>query len=90
MEQGVKTAIDISDGLVSDLAQICKVSQVGARIEVDGVPVQSAVEANFGERCLELALSGGEDYELLFTGSTGTIDKVKEAVTCPASLMETS
>jgi len=83
VEQGVKTAIDISDGLISDLRHICEVSQVGARIEVDRVPVEPMVKAGFGDKSLELALSGGEDYELLFTGSTETIEKVKVAVSCP-------
>ena len=87
VEQGVETAIDISDGLVSDLTQICKASQVGARIEVDRVPVQSVVKVNFGEKCLKLALSGGEDYELLFTGSAKTIDKVKRTGICPVTVI---
>ncbi len=82
VEQGVKTAIDISDGLISDLSHICKASQVSARIEVDRVPIQPAVKANFGDRALELALSGGEDYELLFTGSAEVIDKVRMATPC--------
>jgi len=79
VESGVETAIDISDGLISDLRHICKASQVGARVEVDRVPISSAVRANFGNKALELALSGGEDYELLFTASAEVIDKVKEA-----------
>jgi thiamine-monophosphate kinase len=86
-EQGVKTAIDISDGLISDLNQICKASQVGARIEVDRVPILPAVKANFGDRALELALSGGEDYELLFTASDEVINKVKEAISCPVTVI---
>jgi thiamine-monophosphate kinase len=85
--QGVKTAIDISDGLISDLKHICKASQVGARIEVDRVPVQSAVKANFGDRSLGLALSGGEDYELLFTASDEVIDKVKKTASCPVTVI---
>lgn len=83
VEQGIKTAIDISDGLVSDLGQICKASQVSARIELDRVPIDPAVRNNFdGSRALELALSGGEDYELLFTGSAEAIEKVKSAAPC--------
>ncbi|HEY86502.1 MAG TPA: thiamine-phosphate kinase [Dehalococcoidia bacterium] len=82
VEQGVKTAIDISDGLISDLKHICQLSQVGARIEVDRLPIEPMVRANFGDKSLALALSGGEDYELLFTGSAQTIDKVKTAVSC--------
>jgi len=86
-DKGVKTAIDISDGLISDLKHICKSSQVGARIEVDRVPIQPAVKANFGDRCLELALSGGEDYELLFTGNDKVIGEVKTAVSCPITVI---
>ncbi len=87
VKQGMKTAIDISDGLISDLSHICKASQVGARIEVDRVPIQPAVKANFGDRALELALSGGEDYELLFTGSADVINKVTMAVSCPITVI---
>ena len=87
VEQGVKTAIDISDGLISDLNHICKASQVGARIEADRVPLQPEVKAKFGDRALELALSGGEDYELLFTGSAEVIDKVRMAVSCPLTVV---
>ena len=85
VEQGVKTAIDISDGLVADLNQICKASQVGARLEVERVPVEPAVKTAFSERALELALSGGEDYELLFTASAEIVDKVKKAASCPVT-----
>jgi len=87
VEQEVKTAIDISDGLIQDLSHICKASQVDARIEIDRIPVQPEVKANFGDRALELALSGGEDYELLFTGSTEAIDKVKKAASCPVTII---
>jgi thiamine-monophosphate kinase len=83
LEQGVKTAIDISDGLISDLSQICKASKVGARVEIDRVPTESTVKAQFGDQSLELALSGGEDYELLFTAGAEVIDRVKGAAACP-------
>jgi thiamine-monophosphate kinase len=82
-DQGVKTAIDISDGLIADLGQICKASQVGARIEVERVPIEPMVKARFGEKSAELALSGGEDYELLFAAGAEVIDKVKRAAPCP-------
>ena len=81
--QGVKTAIDISDGLISDLTHICQASQVSARIEADCVPIQPTVKTKFGDRALELALSGGEDYELLFTASAEVIDKVRTTASCP-------
>ena len=87
IEQGIKAAIDISDGLISDLGHICKASQVGAWIVVDDVPVPSAVKANFGEKSLQLALSGGEDYELLFTGSAEAINKVRAVASCPVTVI---
>jgi len=87
VEQGVKTAIDISDGLLADLGQIGKASKVGARIEAERVPIEPMVKANFGERALELALSGGEDYELLFTARAEVIDKVKQAASCPITVI---
>jgi len=87
VEQGVKTAIDISDGLISDLNHICKASQVSAQIEVDHVPIQPIVKTNFGDRALELALSGGEDYELLFTGNAEVIEKVRTTASCPITVV---
>ena len=87
VEHGVRTAIDISDGLISDLRHICQASKVGARIEIERVPVPPAVKASFGDRALELALSGGDDYELLFTASTGVIDRVKKAASCPITVI---
>ncbi len=74
---GVRCGMDISDGLVADLGHICEMSRVGARVEVDRVPVHPAVRAWFGERALSLALSGGEDFELLFTAGADTIKEVK-------------
>ena len=87
VEQGVKTAIDLSDGLISDLNQICKSSQVSARVEVERVPIEPTVKAHFGERALELALSGGEDYELLFTGRAEVIDRAKRKAAGPITVI---
>lgn len=87
VKQGVKTAIDISDGLISDLGHVCEASRVGARIQVDRVPIEPEVRANFGDKSLELALSGGEDYELLFTGSPEVVAQVKKAASCPITVI---
>ncbi len=87
IESGVRAAIDISDGLISDLNHICQESQVSARIEIDRLPIQPAVKANFGEKAVQLALSGGEDYELLFTASAEVIDKVKATASCPVTII---
>ena len=87
IEKGVKCAMDISDGLVGDLAHICTESQVGALINVDLVPVAPAVAACFGERALAMALTGGEDYELLFMANPLIINKVKKAMPCPVTVI---
>lgn len=62
-------AIDISDGLSSDLNHILRASGVGARIYADQIPVDPAIAAVFpnDEENLEMALHGGEDLELLLT-----------------------
>jgi thiamine-monophosphate kinase len=85
VKHGITTAIDISDGLLADLRHICKASQVSARVDIDRLPIHEILKANFGERALELALSGGEDYELLFTGSVEAIDRVKAEIPCPVT-----
>jgi thiamine-monophosphate kinase len=86
IEQGVKTAIDISDGLVADLDHICESSKVNAKINIRQVPIHPAVIANF-PNYQELALCGGEDYELLFTADEATIGRVKQALNCPVTVI---
>lgn len=81
-EQGVKAAIDVSDGLVRDLERLCKASNLSARLDVNRVPVHPLVRECFGDAALQMALSGGEDYELLFTASAAVIDRVKKALSC--------
>jgi thiamine-monophosphate kinase len=84
---GVKAAIDLSDGLVSDLAKLCKASGVGAEIRAERIPIHPLVSAAFEQDCLNLALSGGEDYELLFTGRVEVMDRVKGLMPCPLSVI---
>ena len=86
VEQGVRSAIDISDGLITDLNHICEASKVNARIKIEQVPVHPLVKANF-PNYQELALYGGEDYELLFTGSKTVIAQVKRALNYPVTVI---
>ena len=72
--------IDISDGLASELFHICKQSGVGAFIEESGVPIHPDAQMmalKFKLDPITCALSGGEDYELLFTIDPSDIEKVK-------------
>jgi thiamine-monophosphate kinase len=61
------SCMDISDGLVQDLEHICKASNVGAVIEAHTLPLSAAAQKIGTLLALEAALSGGDDYELLFT-----------------------
>lgn len=69
--EGLATAmIDTSDGLSSDLAHLCRESRTGAQVEAARLPVNPSLRRLCGRRALDplqLALHGGEDFELLFT-----------------------
>jgi thiamine-monophosphate kinase len=79
--QLVPTAmIDVSDGVASEIFHICKQSGVGAYIEESGVPIHPNAQEmaiKFGLDPITCALSGGEDYELLFAIDPKDLDKVK-------------
>ena len=76
-QQGVKAAIDLSDGLVSDLSQLCRSSGTSGIIFADRLPVHPLVASTFPDSYRSLALTGGEDYELLFTAASEVIDRVR-------------
>ncbi|MBS3779759.1 MAG: thiamine-phosphate kinase [Desulfovermiculus sp.] len=66
----VTAAIDVSDGLSSDLGHICTASRTGARVHASSLRISPGLEAfcgQYGFDAVEWALSGGEDYALLFT-----------------------
>ena len=84
---GIHAAMDISDGLVGDLAKLCEASEVGAVVRGYDIPASDVLRSRFPEEWLPLALTGGEDYELLFTGSEKTEREVSEAVDIPVTII---
>ncbi|MDO6426519.1 thiamine-phosphate kinase [Thalassotalea sp. 1_MG-2023] len=87
-------AIDISDGLLADLSHICKASNVGANIVLEDLPLSDTMLTCLGaEKAMELALSGGDDYELLLAvsednkvGMETTLADMGTKVTCIGQL----
>ncbi len=65
-------AIDISDGLSTDLRHLCQESGTGAVVDADALPLHPLLGGLPEEEARWLALHGGEDYELLFTARPGT------------------
>ncbi len=107
IEQGIvlrdiaTAAIDVSDGLLSDLGHILDASQVGAKIIVDHLPLSDAVThalthapthalktETVETNSWDLVLSSGEDYELCFTVPANKRSKLEEVMaqfTCPVT-----
>jgi len=76
----VHAMADVSDGLLGDLRHICEASRVGAELRAQDIPVGDAcleVAAALGTDGLEWALSGGEDYELLFTAAPEAVQEIE-------------
>lgn len=73
------SAIDISDGLLGDLAHVLRRSGVGATVWVDAVPRSGVLAALPLAMQRECTLAGGDDYELLFTASPSRAEAVQAA-----------
>jgi thiamine-monophosphate kinase len=78
---GIATAgLDVSDGLVADLRHICAVSHLAAVIEAESVPLSSAarVAISGDPQRLATALTGGDDYEILFTAPAAAAARISQ------------
>ena len=74
-------AIDVSDGLAADAAKLAAASHCGAVIDVEQLPLSQALLADLGEqRAIELALTGGDDYELCFTVAAARLELLSQRV----------
>ncbi len=87
VQHGVRAAIDLSDGLISDLTHICKASRVGAKVWIDKLPIHEILKASFKKDARGLALSGGEDYELLFTAKGKVITELTNIMSTPITVI---
>jgi len=73
LKRGLATAcIDVSDGLSTDLAHLCRASDLVAEVEQSALPIHPLAGKLEAEAALKAALHGGEDYELLFAAPAST------------------
>jgi thiamine-monophosphate kinase len=78
--RGVATsAIDISDGLLGDLAHVLRRSKVGAEVQVDSLPCSAVLRGLTRTLRREYTLAGGDDYELVFTAAPRDAERVAVA-----------
>jgi thiamine-monophosphate kinase len=97
LREYASSAIDLSDGLLSDLEHIRKASNIGVNIVLEDLPISNVLYDALGQQAaIELALNGGDDYELLFTvsadhkvGMETALANVGITVTCIGQLNAT-
>lgn len=87
VSRGVQAAIDISDGLLADAQRLCEESHVSATLEAVRLPIHPYLRQAFPDECLSIAASGGEDYELLFAASQSIIERAREAIALPVTVV---
>lgn len=80
IKQFATSCIDLSDGLLADLKHIVTASSVGARIQLDQLPLSDEMQSLPPESAYQYALEGGDDYELLFTVPQAKIDVFENAM----------
>ncbi len=93
-ERAVHGAIDVSDGLSTDLIHICEASRAGCEIEADKIPISQALRAycrGAGKDPLSLVLNGGEDYALILAVSSAraapVAEKIEKHLRTPATVI---
>jgi thiamine-monophosphate kinase len=86
-------AVDISDGLAADLEHLCEASQTGANIELAQLPLSADLIRGFSEdEAQQLALCGGDDYELCFTAPVSkraAVSHISEQIQVPTTVIGT-
>jgi len=86
-ERGVQVAMDISDGLADDISKLTNSSQIAARIYADKISVHPFVKQRFPNEWLELALYGGEDYQLIFSTDSQLMSSIQPHLPTDSSII---
>ncbi|MBS0579706.1 MAG: thiamine-phosphate kinase [Proteobacteria bacterium] len=81
LREYASACIDVSDGLLGDAGKLAQASGVAAQVEYEALPVSASLQAAVGdERARQLALSGGDDYELCFAVSPERVPQLESAL----------
>jgi thiamine-monophosphate kinase len=80
---GIRCAVDISDGLIDDLTRICIASGVGAKLQLSKLPVDPELKSIFPDKWRDMALGGGEGYQLAFTIPTNVLKEIQNSTEIP-------
>jgi len=90
VKSGIRCAIDCSDGFLADVGHILDASKLGIILNINDMPLDSQALAFFGRKItLNAALSGGEDYELIFSASPEHLSRIKDLVSTPITAVGT-
>ncbi len=84
----VSAMIDCSDGFLADLEHILQASGCGAEVDLPALPLSVAMQHHVGNAGWQLPLSGGDDYELIFTADPGqrsVINGIADLLDCPVT-----
>jgi thiamine-monophosphate kinase len=88
VKAGITCGIDVSDGLMQDLGHICRMSQTGAVVWQDRLPLHPSLKDVLDtDDVLAYAVSGGEDYELLLVGEEERIDALARVIDVPLTVI---
>lgn len=87
LKAGVKAAMDLSDGLMSDLPKMCAMSRLAARVSVGDLPISPHLHEIFGPEAAALALTAGEDYELLVAGTREALNEASRHISTPLTII---